>query len=204
LGVSILNKILREVRLLSDSLLSEIPGILGCHLRYSIYKKRFRTCGKKVYILQGVSIKGFKNIEFGDEVCISPHSCIFAESKSNDSSIKIGNRVGLNCNVMINADIGGEITIESNVLVGPNVVMRASGHRYKDINIPIRDQGHQEGKIVIKEDVWIGANAVILPNVVVGKGAVVGAGAVVTKDVADFDIVGGVPAIKIGSRKSNV
>ncbi|MBU1112941.1 MAG: acyltransferase, partial [Candidatus Omnitrophica bacterium] len=54
------------------------------------------------------------------------------------------------------------------------------------------------------EDVWIGANAVILPNVVVGKGAVVGAGAVVTKDVADFDIVGGVPAIKIGSRKSNV
>ena len=105
---------------------------------------------------------------------------------------------------MINADIGGEITIESNVLVGPNVVMRASGHRYKDINIPIRDQGHQEGKIVIKEDVWIGANAVILPNVVVGKGAVVGAGAVVTKDVADFDIVGGVPAIKIGSRKSNV
>ena len=47
---------------------------------------------------------------------------------------------------------------------------------------------------------WVGSNAVILPNVTIGKGAVIGAGAVVTKDVSDFEIVGGVPAKKIGSR----
>jgi acetyltransferase-like isoleucine patch superfamily enzyme len=49
-------------------------------------------------------------------------------------------------------------------------------------------------KIVIGNDVWIGANAIILPGVTIGDGAVVGAGAVVTKDVAPYAIVGGVPA----------
>ncbi|MNI40841.1 Chloramphenicol acetyltransferase [compost metagenome] len=49
-------------------------------------------------------------------------------------------------------------------------------------------------KIVIGNDVWIGANAVILPGVTLGDGAVIGAGAVVTKDVPPYAIVGGVPA----------
>ena len=104
---------------------------------------------------------------------------------------------------MINADCKGEIIIEDNVSIGPNVVMRASGHRYEDLHVPIRLQGHHKGKIIIRDGVWIGANAVILPNVTIGKGAIVGAGAVVTKDVDDFDIVGGVPAKKIASRIKN-
>lgn len=199
-----MNKILREVRLLSGGVLSGIPGATGCHLRRFIYKRILKSCGKKLSIAQGVSIKGFKNIAFGDDISMGPHSCVFAESKNGESKIRIGDRVGLNYNVMINADEGGEITIQDNVLIGPNVVMRSSGHRYEDVHIPIREQGHHAGKIVIKEDAWIGANAVILPDVVVGKGAVVGAGAVVTRDVADYDIVGGVPARRIASRKPSV
>jgi len=61
---------------------------------------------------------------------------------------------------------------------------------------------HSINQIVTIEDyVFIGPRAIILPGVKIGKGAVVAAGAVVTKDVEDFSIVGGVPAVKIGERK---
>jgi len=59
-----------------------------------------------------------------------------------------------------------------------------------------------DGKIRIEDDAWIGAGAIILPNVTIGKGAVVGAGAVVIKDVPPYTVVAGVPAREI--RKLNV
>lgn len=49
-------------------------------------------------------------------------------------------------------------------------------------------------KVTIKNDVWIGANSVIMPGITIGNGAIIGAGAVVTKDVPDYAIVAGVPA----------
>lgn len=59
------------------------------------------------------------------------------------------------------------------------------------------------GKITIRKDAWIGAGAIILPNIVIGEGAVVGAGAVVTKDVSPYTIVAGVPA-KIIKRMESI
>lgn len=57
-----------------------------------------------------------------------------------------------------------------------------------------------DGTVVIGNDVWIGANAVILPNVKIGDGAIIGAGAIVTKDVEPYTIVVGVPAKPIRKR----
>jgi maltose O-acetyltransferase len=54
-----------------------------------------------------------------------------------------------------------------------------------------------KGSITIGPDAWIGTGAVILPNVTIGEGAVVGANSLVTKDVAPYTVVGGVPAHKI-------
>ena len=200
---NILRKIIREIIDWIDEVFRSLPGSGGRFLRYLAYKRRFKAFGRNISIPTAVYFKGHKNIELGNNVYFGLLNSIYAESFTNEAYIKIGNNVSFNTNVMINADVKGKITIEDNVLVGPNVVMRASGHRHEDLSLPIRQQGHHEGTIVIKEGVWIGANAVILPNITIGRGAIVGAGAVVTKDVADFEIVGGVPAKRIGSRLEN-
>ena len=60
----------------------------------------------------------------------------------------------------------------------------------------------REEPVVIDDYVFIGPRVIIMPGVKIGKGAIVAGGAVVTKDVADFTIVGGVPAKVIGERKN--
>lgn len=65
------------------------------------------------------------------------------------------------------------------------------------------DEGITRGSVIVDDYVFIGPRAIILPGVTIGKGAVVAAGAVVTKDIAPFAVVGGVPAKPIGERKNH-
>jgi maltose O-acetyltransferase len=58
--------------------------------------------------------------------------------------------------------------------------------------------------VAIEDHAWVSCRAVILPGVTIGRGAVVAAGAVVTKSVEPFDIVGGVPAKRIGRRSTDL
>lgn len=88
-------------------------------------------------------------------------------------------------------------------MFGPNVVVRSNSHSYKRVDIPINQQGVEKGEIHIQDDVWISANAVILPNVILRRGTIVAAGAVVTKSTEQYDIVAGIPAIKIKNRKNS-
>ncbi len=88
------------------------------------------------------------------------------------------------------------LKIGSHVDIASQVLIYNSEH---DINS--EDFQATESPVEIGDYVFIGPRAIILPGVRIGKGAVVGAGAVVTKDVADFMIVGGVPAEVIGERK---
>lgn len=76
-----------------------------------------------------------------------------------------------------------QITIGNRVAIGPQVILVTSSHpNYSTLK---EDFGIKRGEIVIQDDAWIGAGAIILPGVKIGKRAVVGAGAVVTKDVPD-------------------
>lgn len=86
--------------------------------------------------------------------------------------------------------IGNHVNIASQVLI------------YNDQhNIHSKNFGNSYGTVTIKDYVFIGPRAIILPGVTIGKGAVIAAGAVVTKDVPDKQVWGGLPAQKIGDRK---
>lgn len=101
---------------------------------------------------------------------------------------KIGKNVFINFDCIF-LDLGG-ITLEDNVMLAPKVSLLSEGH-------PISANDRQTlttGKIHIKKNAWIGANATILQGVTIGENAVVAAGAVVSKDVPANTIVGGVPA----------
>ena len=97
----------------------------------------------------------------------------------------------------------GPLTIGSNVAVAAHVVFASVGHGYDRVDVPMVDQPTTSRQIVIEDDVWIGANAVIIGGVTVGTGTIVGAGAVVTKDVPPFGVVGGTPARVIRDRRED-
>lgn len=107
-------------------------------------------------------------------------------------NITVGNHVFFNsgCNFQ---DQGG-ITIDDGVLIGHNVVLATLNH----CMISEQRANLEPAPIHIGKNVWIGANAIVLPGVTIGDGAVIAAGAIVTKDVPANTIVGGVPAKKIG------
>ncbi len=84
------------------------------------------------------------------------------------------------------------LIIEDRVAIGPGVMfLTSSDPNFSRIRPYVKTE---RGKIIIKKDAWIGAGAIILPNIIIGEGAVVGAGAVVTKNVLSYTIVAGVPA----------
>ena len=117
--------------------------------------------------------------------------CILTSSLS---ALSIGNNSSLNSNVNIGADFGS-IDIDQDVLIGMNTVMRAANHRFDQSPVvPIREQGHDGGKIIIHDDVWIVANVTIVSNVTIGSHCVIGAGSVVTRDIPGGSIAAGVPA----------
>lgn len=94
----------------------------------------------------------------------------------------------------------GEIIIQDNVMLGPFVSIHGGNHVYDNIGVfmnSVKKEKGTDGKVIIKDNSWLGANSVILKDVVVNRGTVVAAGAVVSKSTAPYSIVGGVPAIHI-------
>ena len=102
----------------------------------------------------------------------------------------------------INCELYGSVTIGKHVMMGPEVVIYTSGHRFDRTDVPMMEQGSTEPRAVsIGDDVWIGRRAMIMPGVTIGEGCVIGAGAVVTKDIPPFSVAAGVPARVVKSRK---
>lgn len=110
--------------------------------------------------------------------------------------------IGDNCFVGFGVQflIGLNLRVGRNVLIGPGVIFVDNDHGFSTRSIPIGKQLGILAPIVVGDDVWIGANAVILKGVEVGTGAIIAAGAVVRHSVPEYEIWGGVPARKIGQR----
>lgn len=101
---------------------------------------------------------------------------------------------GAHCTVNPYAMISGKVRCGDGVRIASHVSIVGFNHGFDDPSVPIHMQKHESLGITIEDDVWIGANAVVLDGVTVGKGAVIAAGAVVSKDVPPLAIAGGVPA----------
>ena len=106
----------------------------------------------------------------------------------------IGEKVTLDGRQQLPHSRGG-LVIGNHVDIASEVMIWTSEHDVQSSNMQTI-----EDKVVIKDYVFIGPRAIIMPGVTIGQGAVIAAGAIVTKDVADYAIVAGVPAKKIGER----
>ena len=105
--------------------------------------------------------------------------------------------------VFVNHDceIGPKVSIGNYTMLGPGVLITGDDHVFDHAGMPSYFAGRPELRAtVIEDDVWIGAKSIIMAGVKVGRGAIVASGAVVTKDVAPYAIVAGVPARTIRMR----
>lgn len=109
--------------------------------------------------------------------------------------------IGDNSGLGVNCQLQGTVTIGSNVMMGPDVLIYTTNHEFRNKDIPMQQQGYQpERPVSIGNDVWIGARVIILPGVTIGDGCVIGAGAVVTKDVPAYSVCAGNPATVVKER----
>lgn len=106
--------------------------------------------------------------------------------------IQIGKGCFINSGVRFACVPGSTITLGNHVQVGPRCLFETRNHSL--VLIDDHKRGGQAKSIIVEDNVWIAANAIILPGIQIGKGSVVAAGAVVTKNVPPYTLVGGVPA----------
>ena len=102
--------------------------------------------------------------------------------------------IGDHTRIGLHNTIIGPVTIGNHVNLAQGITVTALNHNFSDAEKRIDEQGVNTTPVVIGDDIWIGANAVILPGVTIGSHSVVAAGSVVTKDVPPHSLVAGVPA----------
>lgn len=142
-----------------------------------IYLPLFKKRGRNIKFFPSNSSFSYKTIELGDNVFIGPNARF--------SAIKL-------------------IRIGSKVMIGPSVTIMGGDHNFNQVGSYMYDTTEKlpenDLPVIIKDDVWIGNNSIILKGVTIGKGSIVAAGSLVLKDVCEYTIVGGVPAKRIKDR----
>jgi maltose O-acetyltransferase len=165
--------VLALVRYLTNHVIAHIPVYA---VRYAWYR---RVLGMR--------------IGKGTTVLMDLYVYIRGRARTGQPGITIGRRTVINQQCCL--DGRGGLAIGDNVDISPGVWILTDSH---DMNDPLFRE--VLAPVTIGNDVWIGSRALILPGVMVGEGGVVAAGAVVTRDVAPYTVVAGVPARPIGSR----
>lgn len=143
-------------------------GKIGIGIRYCLIKNIAKNCGENVSIHPGVYLLNPQNLSIGNNVSIHP-MCYF----------ECGPK--------------GSICIGNNVSIAHAVTILSVSHNYNDLEIPIKDQGIRQGKVIIDDNVWIGAKSTILIDKHIETGAVIGANSVVTRAVNKNEVVVGIP-----------
>ena len=197
-----------------QAMLGWIPTPVGMGLRGVFYKLVMKTTGlaaiedhvrlirtedivlgKSAYLDYGVYLHGGPgglHIGDGSWVMAGSRLHVFNFRGIPHAGIRIGKRTFLGEDMLMRGQ--GGIHVGDNVLFGPRVQVLAVNHVMSDTTKPIMDQGITAVGIRIEDDVWIGAGAVILDGVTIGKGACIGAGSVVTASVPPHTLAVGSPA----------
>ena len=141
----------------------------------------------------------------GSQIVVGAHSVIdsFVKVKPAGGSgdLFIGEHVVINSGCVLYTGQG--IRIGNHVAIAANCTFAPVNHAYKDKTRLIREQGFSQGKggIVIEDDVWIGANCVLLDGAILRRGCVLGAGSVVRGELAAYTVYAGQPLCVVGHRQ---
>ena len=200
-------------------LCSWIPGPAGLVMRALLYKPLLHRGSHMGFIESNVDLLYMSSIHLHKGVYVDKYCRIHASNaeiiigknnrimkgayiRSYVSNARKGEGIvtGLECWIGVNATVDsgqGGLTIGNHVIIGPNAVIITGNHDYGRTDLSAVDQEYYGKPIQIGDNVWIGANAVVLGGTTIGEHSVVAAGAVVSSDVAPYTVVGGVPARKI-------
>ena len=191
-----------------------VPGLVGIVLRALFYRLILRMegvaaieagvrlrfadhirLGRNAYLDEGVYLHACPGgIEIGAGTYVMHHAelHVYNFRRLPHAGIRVGrdSLIGeFNC-----LRGQGGITIGDRVYFAPLVQVLAVNHVYDDPTRPFVEQGITAQGIVIEDDVWVGAGAIVLDGVRIGRGAVIAAGAVVAADVPAHTVAAGVPA----------
>lgn len=141
----------------------------------------------------------------GSRIAVGAHSVIdsFVKVKpaGGAGDLLIGEHVIINSGCVLYTGQG--ITIGNHVAIAANCTFAPVNHAYQDKSRLIREQGFLPGKggIVVEDDVWIGANCILLDGAVLRRGCVVGAGSIVRGELAAYTVYAGQPLRVVGERQ---
>ena len=143
------------------------------------------TRGTRIVIEDGVMIDAFVKIK--------------PAGGSGDVIIGAGSYINSGCVLYT----GHGIRIGANVLIAANCTLAPTNHEIRDRSRLIREQGFSpsRGGIIIEDDVWVGANSVLLDGAILRRGCIVGAGSVVREELPEYSINVGSPARTVSWRK---
>lgn len=158
------------------------------------YSRRYNIhAGRGLYVGKDCKIINRGKIQCGDHTCLRPSTHVYL---SEGAEVVLGSDCEIGNHSVISAV--NRVEIGDGVLTAPNVYIADHNHQYEDIDSHIYTQGvrcRKGDRVEIGRGCWIGKNAVIVGNVRIGRNSVVGANSVVNKDVPDYCVVAGAPAV---------
>jgi acetyltransferase-like isoleucine patch superfamily enzyme len=200
------------------NLLGWLPTAMGSVLRGMAYRSVLGEVGKGCFIERDVRWQVPRRVFLGRRVMVGEYC--FVDANSLASRIVLQDDVWLSrgCYLVAGPDVEiaigpqtyighrsllyghGGIRIGRDVLLANDVQLVTGNHTFARRDLPIRAQPTEERPIVIEDDVWLGASAIVLSGVTVGQGSVVAAGSIVTQSLPPYSIARGVPARVAGVR----
>ena len=181
-----LNGNVRLKRLLDWIIMNQVQTRPRWYVRMLAPLYQHRGRHSKIHASVRMDTPPYRRFSLGQYSVVESGACI--NNAVGDVIIGDHTRIGLHNTVI------GPVTIGNHVNLAQGITVTALNHNFENVELRIDEQGVSTNPVAIADDVWIGANAVVLPGVSIGSHSVVAAGAVVTKDVPAHTLVAGVPA----------